>query len=318
MDFMDDSLTVAPGVRRLTVNLDNDDVALFEGLWAVPNGVALHAYWIQGNRNVLVDPWDAGGYGPEEIGADLEALGLAWKDVAAVAFTKEPAADLSARLKAFRPGLEVWGTPVAGARHDLGQGMFLEERQGFWFVAPSGVLLTGDAFAGLGWVEEELWTEDLNESEARYFEDEALRWFAARPVVPTSLPPATTVVAPAHGCLWKTPALALEQAHKFEAWATDGGLDEVTVVWPTGADEGADALVGGGLDADAGLNLFRMPGDDPTALAAAARRSGLVVLAEGLDDGFLRGLEKPLWRPPVTSLAAELRAGLVSRFRSRQ
>lgn len=311
---MDDSLTVAPGIRRLTVNLDNDDVPLFEGLWAVPEGVALHSYLIQGDRVVLVDPWDDGGYGPEELEADLEALGLDWKAVTAVAFTKAPAGDLTTRLKGFHPGLQVWGVPTPGASHDLGQGLFLEERGGFWVAMPSGVALTGDAFAGLGWVEDELWTEDLGENEARYFEDEALRWFVGRPLVPT-LPPGTTAVAPAHGCLWKHPEGARERARKFEAWATDGGVDEVTVVWPVGV-EGVDALVGGALDADAGLNVFRMPGDDPLALMAAARRSGMVVVAEGLDTSFLQGLEKEVWRPSVATDPADLRQGLADRWRA--
>lgn len=312
---MDISLHVAPGVRRLTVNLDDEDVNLFEGLWPVPEGVALHGYLIEGDRAVLVDPWDAGGYGPEEVEADLADLGLSWKSVAAVAFTKPPAAGLLDRLKSFHPGLEDWGVPVSGARHDLGQGVMLEERAGFWFVAPSGTVLTGDAFAGLGWVEDELWTEDLDEQEARYFEDEALRWFAGRPLVPP-LPEGSRAVAPAHGCLWKNPENALARARMFRDWAVDGGLDEVTVVWPAGAEEGADALVGGALDAGAGLNLFRMPGDDPTALAAAARRSGLIVAAEGLDASFLSGLEKELWRPLASTPPQELRAVLAAKFRS--
>ena len=216
---MEEYPLVAPGIRRLTVNLDNEDVALFEGLWSVPNGVALHCYLVQGDKTVLVDPWDAGGYGPEEVGADLAELGLNWSDVTAVAFTKAPAADLAQRLKAQHPGLELWGVPIPGVRHELGGGLVLEERGGFWFV--SGVLLSGDAFSGLGWVEDELWAEDLGEHEARYFADEALRWFALRPVVPV-LPAGVRFVAPAHGCLWRNPDKALAQVKRFESWADDG------------------------------------------------------------------------------------------------
>lgn len=309
---MEDPFLVAPGLRRLTVNLDSDDVALYEGLWPVPEGIALHCYLVQGERIVLVDPWDAGGYGPEEVAADLEDLGLAWNNVVAVAFTKAPAPDLLARLRSFQPTLEDWGVPTPGALHDLGAGVRLEEQGGFWLAQPSGTLLSGDVFSGLGWVEDEKWTEDLGEHEARYFEDEALRWFSARPQVPTTLPTGTRIVAPAHGCLWKTPEKALDRARRFEAWATDG-LDEVTVVWPA-EDAGADALVGGALDVGAGLNLLRVPGDDPTALAAGARRASLVVVAEGLDDGFLKGLTKDLWRPSVSTPAEQLRQELVRRW----
>lgn len=309
---MEDPFLVAPGLRRLTVNLDNDDVALFEGLWPVPEGVALHAYLLQGAKRVIIDPWDAGGYGPEEIAADLEDLGLGWKDIAAVAFTKAPAPDLTARIRAFQPALEDWGIPAAGARHDLGNGVFLEARNGFWVAEPSGTLLSGDVLSGLGWVEDEKWTEDLGDHEGRYFEDEALRWFASRPQVPAALPAGVKTVAPAHGCLWKSPEKALERARRFETWARDG-LNEVTVVWPAD-DAGADALVGGALDLGAGLNLFRIPGDEATALAAGARRASLVVVAEGLDETFLRGLSKDVWRPSVSTPADQLRQELVRRW----
>ncbi len=314
---MEEIPSVTPHVRRLTVNLDAEDVSQFEGQWAVPHGVALHAYLIRGTRAVVVDPWDAGGYGPEEVEADLSTLGLKWTDIAAVAFTKTPAADLVDRLRAFHPNLEDWGLPVPGAQRDLGNGVLIEERQGFWFMPADLVAFTGDALAGLGWIEEELWAEDLNEHEARWFDDEALRWFCGRPLVPQALPAGCLVVAPAHGCLWgRTPEAALRRAEEFALWGKGAALDEVTVVWPAGAGEvDLDALVGGVLDAGAGLNLFRLPGDDLMAVAAGARRASLIVVSPGLEESFLSGLEKTVWRPQPAS-AASLRAEVAQRFAS--
>jgi|GEM_PF-1988298 len=312
---MDQPPTVAAGLRRLTVNLDEGDVDLFESLWPVPHGIALHAWLVQGSLAVVVDPWDAGGYGPEEVEADLQTLGLTWRGVTAVAFTKAPAGNLVDRLRTFHPGLQDWGTPTPGSRHDLGAGAVLEERGGFWFVTPSGAALTGDAFAGLGWVEDEVWAEDLDEHQSRHFDDEALRWFASRPLM-AELPPGTALVAPAHGCLFRDAGAAVARARRFESWGRGEALDEVTVVWPAGArhDPAVDALVGGVLDAGAGLNLLRVPGDDPTSLAAAARRASLVVAAAGLDAGFLAGLEKPLWRPEASAAPGALRTELVRRW----
>jgi hypothetical protein len=312
---MDEPLTVAPGLTRLTVNLDEDDVARFEGLWPVAQGVALHAWLVRGDRAVIVDPWDAGGYGMEEIEADLATLGLSWKSIVAVAFTKPPSAEQLGRLRAVAPALEDWSVPTPGARHDLG-GVVLEEKAGLWMVSPAGAVLSGDAFAGLGWIEDEVWVEDLGENEARYFEDEALRWYASRPLNP-ELPAEARLVAPAHGCLWKSPLAASARAQKFEDWAQGPALDEVTVVWPAGDEHGAavEALVGGVLDAGAGLNLFRVPGDDVTALAAGARRASLLVVAEGLDVGFVAGLDKELWRPSAAAAVAALRSGVAEKYR---
>jgi len=314
---MDEYQVVTAHVKGLSVNIDNEDVELFEGQWPVPHGVALHAFLVSGSRAVIVDPWDAGGYGPEEVEADLQVLGLGWKDVA-VAFTKAPADDLKDRLKSFHCG-EFWGVPTPGARHDLGLGVFLEEREGFWFVAPDGVALTGDTFAGLGWIEDEWWAEDLNENQSRWFDDEALRWFAGRPLVPDTLPSGTLVVAPSHGCLWgRRPEAALDRAQKFAQWGKGPALDEVTVVWPEGThtDQAVEALVGGILDTGAGVNLFRVPADHPTTLAAGALRASFVVVAEGLDAAFLRGLDKALWRPDPATPAAVLRAEVAERFHS--
>jgi hypothetical protein len=312
---MDALFPVAPGVARLTVNLDEDDVPLFDDLWPVPHGVALHAYLVEGRRRVLVDPWNAGGYGVEEIEADLVTRGLRWKDIDAVAFTKAPAPGLVEALKAARPGLEVWGAPSPGVRHDLG-GVAFEERGGFWTAQPAGVVLTGDAFAGLGWIEDEgAWAERLTGDAARHLDDEALRWFCLRPLVP-ALPEEAKIVAPAHGCLFGQPATALERARKFENWASGDGAGELAVVWPAGADRdaGFDALVGAALTEGAPLSLYRVPGDDPTALAAGARRASLVVLAAGLDAGFLKGLTKDVWRPDPAAGLAALRAGLADHW----
>src|ERR1041384_2158709 len=105
---MDELFPVARGVSRLTVNLDDDDVGLFEGLWPVPQGVALHSYLVEGHRRVLVDPWDGGGYGPEEIEADLATRDLSWQDIHAVAFTKTPRPELLKDLRRFHASLDVW------------------------------------------------------------------------------------------------------------------------------------------------------------------------------------------------------------------
>jgi hypothetical protein len=297
------------------VNLDEDDVRLFEHIWPVPHGVALHAYLVEGRHRVLVDPWNAGGYGVEEIEADLVTRGLGWKNIDAVAFTKTPESGLVETLIAARPGLEIWGTPSVGARHDLG-GLVLEERGGFWFVAEPGVALTGDVFAGLGWIDEEdAWAERRMADAARHLDDEALRWFGVRPLV-SPLPQGVRIVAPAHGCLFGNPQAALERASRFESWARGDGSGELAVVWPAGAahDAGFDAVIGAAMGEGAPLSLFRVPGDDPTALAAGARRASLVVLAVGLDDTFLKGLIKDVWRPDPGAGLDELRAGLVDRW----
>lgn len=311
---MDSPASLFPHVRRLTVNLNQEDVELFEGLWPVPEGVALHSYLIEGDRRVLVDPWNDGGYGREELAVDLAELGMGWADIHAVAFTQPVAPSVVEEWRSLRPGFEVWQGPTAGTRHDLGRGVFLLEHAGSWLIEPYGALLSGDRFSGLGWIEDEVWAEDLSEDASRYYRDEALRWFSQRPWTPGPFDASVKAILPAHGCATRQPDKFWERIAQFVAWGTGEGLDEVTVVWPDGADQGILALVGGALDCGAGLNLFRVPGDDPTAIAAAARRASLVVVAADLKDDFLAGLRKDVWRPRASQSPEELRTGLVAHW----
>lgn len=109
---------------------------------------------------------------------------------------------------------------------------------------------------------------------------------------------------------------ALERARKFASWARGDALGEIAVFWPAGAafDAGFDALVGAALAQGAGLNLFRLPEADTMGLAAAARRSSLLVIARGSDERFLAGIEKDAWRPDPATDAATLRAELAGHW----
>ena len=63
--------TVTDGIHRLSANVRD---ILFEGLWPVPNGVAMNSYIVRGEKTALVDGvcgWDGV---PEKLFAQLKAL----------------------------------------------------------------------------------------------------------------------------------------------------------------------------------------------------------------------------------------------------
>lgn len=301
---MDGPIMLVPGLWRLTVNVDTEDVGLFHGLWPVPDGVALHSYLLAGSSGaVVIDPWSQGGYGLEELEADLLPLGRDLDSLSAWAFTGAGTAPA---------GRVSWGRPVPGAVHDLGGGVSLTEAGGFWVARPSGVLFSGESLAGLGWIEDEVWAEDLGEGPARYFDDEALRWFASRPLVPGALPEGVSSVAPAHGLAWRHAETAWARARRWQGWFSGPGVDEVALLWPAGGayDGGVEALTEAVLAEGAGVQVLRVPGDDQASIAAALLRSSLIVAAAELDPGLWAGFRKDLWRPAAQTSPQNLAEGL--------
>lgn len=306
-------MILAPGLRRMTVNLDSGDVGLYQGKWSVPEGVAVHSYLVEGERAVLIDPWFDGGYGAEELAQDLASAGLTWKNISAVAFTEAPPNEALADLKTWASHVENWGLPVSGAKHPLGNGAALTVHDGLWMAEPSRVVFTGRLLAGLGWMEDEVWGEDLDENSARWFEAEAQRWFALHPHVPAGWPLGGQA-APRHGLAWKDGLRAVERARVWSSWAAGAALPSLCLVWNSEDSERLDALVGGALDAGADLEVFTDSAEELAALAAAARRSSLIVAQPGLSGEAWKNLHKRVWRPAAELDAASLRAELVRQW----
>ena len=296
---------LAPGLYRLTSNLDDE----VYGPWPIPHGLAIHAYLVRGAQTVVIDPYHEGDYGADEVAEDLEVLGLGWGDIDAVTFT---GAD---------PGL-TWPVPVASDAQ-LAQ-MGLSRLQGMLFHAPTKTLFSGVHWAGFGAVEDTVLSTEANGTEARFYEDEALRWWVTHPSPVSSAevvaPPGTTLIAPAHGLLWPNPAAVVERTEAWKRWSGPAE-DEVVVVWSDDPAEDAtvfellSALQKPGLD----LTIFRVPDDHDSFIRAALRRASGVVLGPGAEGpgsegNLLAGLAKVVWRPlpieDLTSGAALLLRGL--------
>ncbi|RKX72246.1 MAG: FprA family A-type flavoprotein, partial [Spirochaetes bacterium] len=65
--------TVIDGIYRLSANMEE---ILFEGLWPVPNGVAMNSYIVKGEKTAIVDGvcgWDGV---PETLFAQLEKINV--------------------------------------------------------------------------------------------------------------------------------------------------------------------------------------------------------------------------------------------------
>lgn len=231
---------VTEGIHRLSANVKN---ILFEGMWPVPNGVAMNSYIVQGEKSAIIDGvcgWDGV---PETLLAQLEQLDLRVEDLDYVIINHmEP--DHSGWLDAFRqvrkdftiytserakPLLEAFYRITdniklvkSGDTLDLGAGRvlaFAEIPNVHWpetmatFDTKSGTLFPCDAFGSFGAVSDEAPYDDtLQEEQIEFFEREMERYYAN---IVTAFSAATQkalekvkaldvkIIAPGHGIVWR-------------------------------------------------------------------------------------------------------------------
>ncbi|TVR04856.1 MAG: FprA family A-type flavoprotein [Spirochaetaceae bacterium] len=231
---------VTDGVYRLSANVDN---ILFEGMWPVPNGVAMNSYIVKGEKCAIIDgvcAWDGV---PETLLAQLDELDIDVNDIDYVIINHmEP--DHSGWLDAFakvrkdftiytseraKPLLEAFYRITdniqlvkSGDTLDLGNGRVLafeEIPNVHWpetmatYDTKSKTLFPCDAFGSFGSVADDAPYDDtLQEEHIEFFEREMERYYAN---IVTAFSQATQkaiektkaldvkIIAPGHGIVWR-------------------------------------------------------------------------------------------------------------------
>ncbi len=199
---------VTDGVFRLSANVDN---ILFEGMWPIPNGIAMNSYVVKGEKAAIIDgvcTWEGV---PEELFEQLDQMKVKLEDIDYVIINHmEP--DHSGWLEPFSqlrgddnfeilctqravPLLEsFYGItknirPVkSGDTLDLGDGRVLafeEIPNVHWpetmatYDTKSKTLFPCDAFGSFGAVSDDApYDDQLDQSQIDFFEREASRYFA--------------------------------------------------------------------------------------------------------------------------------------------
>ena len=199
---------VTDGVFRLSANVDN---ILFEGMWPIPNGIAMNSYVVKGEKAAIIDgvcTWEGV---PEELFEQLDQMKVKLEDIDYVIINHmEP--DHSGWLEPFSqlrgddnfeilctqravPLLEsFYGItknirPVkSGDTLDLGDGRVLafeEIPNVHWpetmatYDTKSKTLFPCDAFGSFGAVSDDApYDDQLDQSQIDFFEREASRYYA--------------------------------------------------------------------------------------------------------------------------------------------
>ncbi|MFP4483377.1 MAG: FprA family A-type flavoprotein [Spirochaetota bacterium] len=231
---------VTDGVYRLSANVDN---IKFEGMWPIPNGIALNSFIVKGEKAAIIDgvcTWDGV---PETLFEQLDQMNVAVEDIDYVIINHmEP--DHSGWLEPFkklRGDFEIYCTERAkallesfynitnkinvvksGDTLDLGAGRVLQFEEipnVHWpetmatYDTKSKTLFPCDAFGAFGSVDSDApYDDQLTPDQIDFFEREASRYFA-NIVAAFSMPTQKAIdklanvdikiIAPGHGIVWR-------------------------------------------------------------------------------------------------------------------
>ncbi len=231
---------VTEGIYRLSANMKD---ILFEGLWPIPNGVAMNSYIVKGEKTAIVDGvcgWDGV---PETLFKQFEEIDVNPDSIDYVIVNHmEP--DHSGWIENFRkirPNFTVVTSKKAvplmkgffdfpedkimavgdGSTLDLGDGRvlaFAEIPNVHWpetiatFDTKSGTLMPCDAFGSFGAIDESPYDDQLSQEQIDFFEQEAVRYYSnivsafSQPVlkaIKKASPLPIKIIAPGHGIVWR-------------------------------------------------------------------------------------------------------------------
>ena len=260
---------VADGIFRLSANIGSE--ILFEGMWLLPHGASMNSYLVKGDQAAIIDgvcDWDGV---PETLYAQLDEVGMNVSDIRYVIINHtEP--DHTGWLRSFSAltgdfevlitarGLELakafydlevpFRVVKSGDSVDLGGGrqlVFEEIPNVHWpdtmvtFEPATGTLFSCDAFGTFGAINGAPYDEQLDEMQLRFFENEALRYYAnivARFSQPTlaaiakvrKLP--VRIIAPGHGPVWRrNPEFIIDLYERLAGYGKGPAKPKVTLLW---------------------------------------------------------------------------------------
>ena len=260
---------VSDGIFRLSANIGSE--ILFEGMWLLPHGASMNSYLVKGEQAAIIDgvcDWDGV---PETLYAQLDEVGMNVSDIRYVIINHtEP--DHTGWLRSFSAltgdfevlitarGLELakafydlevpFRVVKSGDAVDLGGGrqlVFEEIPNVHWpdtmvtFEPATGTLFSCDAFGTFGAINGAPYDEQLDEMQLRFFENEALRYYAnivARFSQPTlaaiakvrKLP--VRIIAPGHGPVWRrNPEFIIDLYERLAGYGKGPAKPKVTLLW---------------------------------------------------------------------------------------
>lgn len=252
----------------LSVNVEN---ILFEGLWEMPNGVAINSYIIKGEKTAIIDGVCGWNGVPEQLFSLLDRLEIDLQSIEYLIINHmEP--DHSGWIEDFRKiksdfkvicskkSAELLEHFYGHTENvicvgdndtlDLGNGhvlQFYEIPNVHWpdtmvtYDTHTETLFTCDAFGSFGKAEESNFDDMLSEEQITFYEEETVRYYsnivaAFSPAVKKAIDKCSSlpvkIIAPGHGIVWrKDPNRIVQNYSRYASYQKGPALEEITILW---------------------------------------------------------------------------------------
>lgn len=252
----------------LSVNVEN---ILFEGLWEMPNGVAINSYIIKGEKTAIIDGVCGWNGVPEQLFSLLDRLEIDLQSIEYLIINHmEP--DHSGWIEDFRKiksdfkvicskkSAELLEHFYGHTENvicvgdndtlDLGNGhvlQFYEIPNVHWpdtmvtYDTHTETLFTCDAFGSFGKAEESNFDDMMSEEQITFYEEETVRYYsnivaAFSPAVKKAIDKCSSlpvkIIAPGHGIVWrKDPNRIVQNYSRYASYQKGPALEEITILW---------------------------------------------------------------------------------------
>lgn len=243
----------------ITTEIIRDDM-LFEGIWNVPTGVTINAYFIKGEKNILIDATLADENSSEGFLADLKSLGFKLSDIDILILNHLEPDHSGFILEAIKenPQLEIYATKkgvsfiknffkIHNNLNEISDGdvlnigektgclKFFETPNVHWpetmmsYFVEKKVLFSCDCFGGYGALNGKPFDDEHSPKELEQYEYEALRYYSNIMSSFNSfvlkaiekVPSDVKVICPSHGIIWKSnPEIIIQLYKKLASFGT--------------------------------------------------------------------------------------------------
>lgn len=260
---------ISKDIYWIGANVHTED--LFEGIWPIPNGVALNSYIIKGEKIAIIDLVREWGGAAQNLMENLDSISVQIKDIDYIILNHlEPDhTGFMYLVRAMAPHAEIITTKMGadllkgfygiedkvriiktGDKINLGKGknlVFYEIPGVHWpetmatYEENAKILFSGDAFGAFGVHSGSIFDDETPEANKLYWEEEMLRYYAniiamfstaVLKAIDKLEPLDIKMIAPAHGLIWRGhPEVVIKKYERYANYNKDFAEPEICIVW---------------------------------------------------------------------------------------
>jgi flavorubredoxin len=263
------AIKISDDIYWIGANVHTED--LFEGIWPIPNGVALNSYVVKGDKVAIIELVREWGGASHVLLENLKSIPIDIHKIDYIILNHlEPDhTGFIYLLKSFVPHAKIVSTQKGielvkafygiednlvvvktGDEIDLGKGkklVFTEIPNVHWpetmvtYEKSSKILFSGDAFGAFGVHQGIIFDDETPEAHKLYWEEEMLRYYAniismfstnvLKAIESLSLKD-IKMIAPSHGLIWRgKPEVVIKKYVRYANYNQDYAEPEICVVW---------------------------------------------------------------------------------------